>query len=420
MERARLNPPKRRKTRENANRKHFTEDNVLALRSKKDKQYLIWDMGTDAARGLAILVSPTGTKSYRAVYYFPGSVRPHYKHLGRVGEMTLDQARIETRKARGDAKKGIDPKADSAAADSFEAAVKKYITDRQIAKKGNSSAPKTQALMLRSCKEWLPRSAATIRGGEIEHLLSLIRDGDKTKDLKPRPYLANRLYSHLKDFFTWCARPNTGSIKMSPMIGVELPFDKMAPRDPAWAKGDAADSAIRALWKAADEIGGNEGKYVKMMLLLGKRKTALASMLWEEIKPDGFWDAPPSKSKNKRLHGVPLPRLAQRVLGQRQQGQTGKVFDDLPNLDRLQSKLRTLTGIEGFFWHGVRHLCETKTADLHIPPHIRDLLFDHSPDRGSGAGYDHSTYRTAMGEAMETWAKHVERLVGPEGVAVLR
>ena len=51
------------------------------------------------------------------------------------------------------------------------------------------------------------------------------RDGDKTKDLKPRPYLANRLYSHLKDFFTWCARPNTGSIKMSPMIGVELPFE---------------------------------------------------------------------------------------------------------------------------------------------------------------------------------------------------
>jgi hypothetical protein len=104
--------------------------------------------------------------------------------------------------------------------------------------------------------------------------------------------------------------------------------------------------------------------------------------------------------------------LAQRVLGQRQQGQTGKVFDDLPNLDRLQSKLRTLTGIEGFFWHGVRHLCETRTADLGILPHVRDLLFDHAPDRGSGKGYDHSTYKPAMAEALETWAAHVEGLVG--------
>jgi hypothetical protein len=30
-------------------------------------------------------------------------------------------------------------------------------------------------------------------------------------------------------------------------------------------------------------------------------------------------------------------------------------------------------------------------AELRIPPHIRDLILDHAPARGSGAGYDHYT-----------------------------
>jgi hypothetical protein len=108
------------------------------------------------------------------------------------------------------------------------------------------------------------------------------------------------------------------------------------------------------------------------------------------------------------------------VLGPRQQ--TGKVFGELtePHLNRLQAKLRRLTGIEDFIWHGVRHLCETKTADIGILPHVRDLLFDHMPERGSGKGYDHAEYKTAMRDAVEAWSIYVEGLVGAEGVRVLR
>ena len=53
----------------------------------------MWDEGGDSARGLAILVSPTGTRSYRCVYYYPGSPKPHWKHLGRVDEIELEEAR---------------------------------------------------------------------------------------------------------------------------------------------------------------------------------------------------------------------------------------------------------------------------------------------------------------------------------------
>jgi hypothetical protein len=88
-----LKRPKQRKTPSEPNRKHFTDDNVLKLRPNKGRQYLVWDAGTGAARGLAILVSPTGTASYRSVFYFKGSPKPHWMNLGRVGEMTLESVR---------------------------------------------------------------------------------------------------------------------------------------------------------------------------------------------------------------------------------------------------------------------------------------------------------------------------------------
>ena len=392
-------------------RKHFTETNVLKLPPKKGRQYLVWDQGTGAARGLAILVSPTGTASYRTVFYFKGSPKPHWMHLGRVGEMKLADARDLCRKARARAKEGEDPN-EKTHGDSFEVALTGYISDYQVGERRNKSAELTKAHMLRTCAAWRPRSVATIRDREIKELLRLIRDGDG-KELRPKPYLANRLHSHLRSFFQWCVGEKM--IKVSPMLGMAKPFARVQPRNRPWFKGEAADNAIKSLWHAADQIGGNEGRYVKAILLLGKRKVALANMLWEEIDKDWFWNAPQSDS-NKKLFGVPLSKLAQRVIGPRQQA--GKVFGDI-DLSRLQAKVRKLSGIEDFIWHGVRHVLETRTADIGILPHVRDLLFDHLPERGSGRGYDHADYKNQMRAAVEAWADHVEALVTPPGVTRL-
>jgi integrase len=398
------------------NRMKFTEKNVLTLKAHRTKQYQAWDHGNEAARGLSVLVSPSGVKSFRATFYFNGSSKPHFKSLGRVGEMSLAEARELTRKARGDARKGIDPRADDVRkSDAFEAAIEDYIKHEQIGRHQNKSAGKTQKVILFNTKDWQRRPVATIRYQEVEKLLQVIRDGDDAKGLKPRPYLANRLYSHLKDFFGWCVRSK--KIGSSPITDMERPWDGAKRRERPWFKKVLGDQAITALWRAANEIGGNEGKYLKAMILTGKRKSDLLSMHWEQIESDWFWDPPPSKSKNKRLHGVPLPDLARRVLHPRVTH--GLVFEGV-NLDRLQAEVRKRSGIEDFFWHGARHLVETKLGELRILPHIRDLLLDHVSQRGTGSVYDHHDYKPEMRTAMETWADHVEALVSAEGVALLR
>lgn len=422
-----MSKPKGKRKRAEANRKHFTEENVRTLRAKR-KQYLVWDEAShrsqdDCARGLAILVSPTGTKSYRCVYTYPGSAKPFWMHLGRVGEMTLHDARERCREIRGKARKGEDP-TDTESHDNFKVAVETYIKHEQIGKWENKSALETQTVMLNRCKEWHPRSVATIRRQEIRGLLERIRDGDAKIGRKAAPYLANRLYAHLSNFFDWCVERY--GLNASPMAGMDKPWEGAKARERDWFKETAGDNAIKALWQAANKIGGTDGKYLKLMLLTGKRRTALAEMRWEQIRPDWFWNAPKSEVKNKRLHPIPLPTLAQRVLHPRRSH--GPVFADVDPGELIKT-VRAVSGIADFFWHGLRHLAETKTAELRdrktnrpmILPHIRDLLFDHAPQRGSGRGYDHHDYLPEMRDAMEVWADYVQQLVGQEeGVRVLR
>src|SRR6266566_3413847 len=124
IERRRYVPPRRE-----ARRKSFTEQNVLRLKVEA-YQHFVWDAKTGSARGLAVLVNPTGTKTYFVNYRFPGSKRLHYKKLGRVGEVTVEEARTAAIAARRAASQGKDPKADDPnRSDAFEAVFEAYIKE---------------------------------------------------------------------------------------------------------------------------------------------------------------------------------------------------------------------------------------------------------------------------------------------------
>jgi integrase len=401
------------------NLKRLTEDNVLRLPVRRRRQYMAWDAGTDAARGLGVLISPTGTRSYRVVYYYPGSSKPHSMHLGRVGEMTLADARARALAARKKAREGFDPKADDVTkSTAFKNAVESYVSHWQIGKRGNVTADECQRILLKACAAWHERPVATIRPDEIDKLLCTMRNGDDT--VKPRPYLANKLHSLLRTFFAWCATPTRGYVKSSPMVGIEKPFDKERSRDRVFTDGE-----LQAIWRAADTIGGSEGRFLKMLILSGKRKGALAQMRWQEIDDKWFWKPPQSEHRNKRLHAIPLPSLAQRVLGPRQpHGYVfpGPVDGTYYNGDGvLHRRVRSASKVADFYPHALRHTAETRLAELGVAPHIRDLLFDHQSKRGAGAGYDHYHYGEEMREAIELWSVHIDRLVQPDGaVRVLR
>jgi integrase len=408
-------------------RKQLDEDNVLRLPLKR-KQYIVWDKGQ---KGLHVLVSPGGARTYRSLYYFPGSSKSHSRKLGRVGEITVEKAQALCRADQKAAREGIDPKRESASRpDSFEAVVNEYVEREQIGRKQNETWKEASRILLKECAAWKHRPIASIRVEEIEDLLESVRDGDGEQ--RGRPYLAVKLWGHLGSLFRWSVKKR--KLTINPMLSIDRPWEGAEPRDRVFT-----DDELRRLWTCGtretvaangDKIRMNpvEGAYLKLLILTGKRrgklegerKRGLSAMRWGEIG-DNSWDwTPPPGKKNKRMHPVPLPRLAQRILT-RLKPKDAKPDDFVfPSLNwRFQFRVKRLSGIEDFYPHAIRHTVETKLAELKVKPHVRDMLLDHATMRGSGKDYDHFDYREEKLEALELWADYVERLVKPEGADAL-
>jgi len=420
----RYRPKPERKPPSPPNRKRLTEKNVLTLPAK-GKQYLVWDdsTGKDAAHGLAVLVSPRCVKSYRCVYYFPGSSKPHWKHIGRVGEVSLEEAREATRNARGMARKGEDPKAtDPTRSGTFKASVDDYIKEEQKGRRGNKSADATGAVILNNTTSWHTRPVATLTYREISKLLAGIRDGDPDRDLKPRPYLSVRLYSHLRDLFGWLARER--QIKSSPMTGMPEPWEGATSRDRVFG-----DDEVKAIWQAGNSLAPVEEAYVKLILLLGLRRNEMALARWSEfddLSHPGLFTVPTervkmkaaSKLKKKPVYRTPLPPLAQRILRSIRQDGEDMVFPGL-RADRIKNKLVKAGAPDDFNLHTCRHTITTFLENAGHDEFDRGLILNHSSS-GVTAGYSHGFALDRKHELLEKWADHIEKLVAPEGATLFR
>jgi integrase len=397
-----------------AKRLHFTDTNVLSLSPDKSQQYLIWDEGTGSVRGLTILVSPRGGKSYRMSYYYEGSPKAHWKNLGRVDAFEfVEEARDAARKVLQLVRQGRDPNAgEPIKVELFQQALDLFFRStkaRKGKKRSERSAQISHQFILKHCAPWLKRPVASIRQSEVNELLEALLVGDDAKGIRGKPYASLRLHAHLTTFYTWCVGKQY--VTQSPLFAIEKPWDGAAPRERPWFEGKPANDAIKSLWRCADQLTDVEGKYLRMLLLTGKRKTPIAKMRWEEIDDSWFWNAPKSDIDNKRLHPIPLPALAKQILGRRQA--TGAVFDGINPNQNLQNKIRKLTGIDTFIFHGTRHVAETKLAELRVPTDIRDRLFDHAPKRGSGKHYDKYLYKDEMRAALTLWGDHILSFVAP-------
>jgi integrase len=387
-----------------------------------------WDI---VAPGLGVRVTDKGRRSFVVWYRHFGKARrdtlkPQYPAL------SLEEARREAEETSRDIQAGRDPRLsgrdprahyapnyilDADTPESYVGAVDEYIRRYQKGSQQNRSWKEVDRALLKFGENWdLPISDITAR--DIRAKLEAIRDGGEGN--APAPYMANRSYSYLRTFFSWCAEPGIEIIENSPMGGMKKPWNGEASRDRVFN-----DDEIAAIWKAADvQKSSQAGTFVKMLLLTGKRKGALAAMRWSEIDENGLWVPPQDlriKRGNKRLHAIPIPALGLRII-QALPKVSDSVFPGrnvekpfLPG-SKLQKSIQKSSGVEDFFFHGLRHTMETGLAELRVPPHVRDIVLDHAPARGAGAGYDHHHYRDEMSEALEAWSDQVQKILVEKNV----
>jgi integrase len=370
------------------------------------------------ARGLRVAVYPTGRKSY-IVRFRNGAGRT--RKLTLAPGITLAAARKLAADAMLEVAQGRDPSTAKQAAKASAIAATKKSTDggdtveRWAATFITRHAEKKRTSTERQIRHvfddvvvpaWKGRTVHDIKRRDIIDLIEGLAEA--------KPVMANRVHAWLSKFFKWLASRDV--IEASPCIGVERPASERA-RDRV-----LSDAEIKAVWKAADAIGGSAGACVQMMMLLGQRRSEIAGMRRSEIDGD-LWTIPAQRMKGKRPHTLPLPKQALEIIERMPRiGDGDLVFtitDKAPigHFDRIKRQLDTHAKInEPWVLHDIRRSVASGMPALNIAIPVIEKILAHR--KGTFAGivgtYQRHGFVPEMRSALQRWADRVDAIVSGE------
>jgi integrase len=400
------------------NRRRFTEENVRRLELPADGQVVWWDEKTT---GLSVLLSQK-TRTYRCTFILHG--KKISDKIGRVGEVKLEDARKQVIRWRGQASLGTDPRHEKAGKETFGDVVERFITD--YCKANQRTWDQTERALKVNCEKWWSKPIDTITSKDVHQLLDgFAREG--------HPYKARNTRVMLRKLYAWA---KTRQLVKAQLI--EGPDDyERRHRERVYS-----DDEVKTIWRAADKLNPMESAFVKLLVLLAPRKTALACMRrsqWDNSTDPTVWTTPHELTKSRKrlrdprkrcIYVTPLPLLAIRILkGIPRDTDPDVVFPGLsvyttksghPKLntqtivDRLQQH-----GFKGFVPHACRHTISTFLENEGHSEFERGLVLNHAGTSVT-AGYSHGFAGKLKLELLTKWSDHVERLVMPAGVTLLR
>jgi integrase len=403
---------------------NITKSYVDGLKCR-DAAYIKWDSKVPGFGVKVYAKKKTNrcTKSF-VLRYSNAVGKRRMETLGVYGPMTPTQARERAEQRVVEIREGVDPLADKKAKrlavasddSTFRQVVDLFI--ERYAKPRQRSWALTQRVLEANCARWLDRSIGSITQAEVQELLDEFLAGGQ-------PAKARVTHSWLKTFFGWAYR--RGILEHSVVDRVEIHIEsKVRVRT-------YSDDEIKSVWEAANELEGIEGGFVKLILLLGVRKSELAGMKRIEFDAPAnptVWTVPHERVKirksatAKRAYIVPLPPLTQRIIKSLPRSdnellfpgsQTGKALIPGPTLRR---KIWKLSGVDDWGYHACRHTIATWLENEGHSEYERGLVLNHSA-YGVTAGYSHGYPTDLKRQLLEKWADHVAGIVQPKGVAVL-
>jgi integrase len=311
-------------------------------------------------------------------------------------------------------KLGQDPAGDKAegrrrAAETFEVVSKKFLAFQKGELRPDSYR-QVERHILRHASNLREDQLASIDRRRIASLIAAIKEEAGT-------VTANRVGSTFSYFFTWAM--GQGMAEVNPTIGIAK-FSEQ-PRERVLSDGE-----LGLIWSAAGD--DHFGAIVKLLMLSGQRADEIASLRWSEIADDVI-TLPSERTKNKRLHRVPLSDPAIAILaeqplrvetdGSRRElvfgiGQRG--FSGWSRCkERLDERVAKEIGRPLPAWriHDLRRSVATGMAKLQIQPHVIESVLNHVTGSRSAISrvYNQNTYEPEKQQALDLWAEHVLAVV---------
>ncbi len=237
------------------------------------------------------------------------------------------------------------------------------------------------------------------------------------------PVGANRIMAYARACYGWGGKANL--VEANPFAGLAPPGRERA-RDRVLAPEE-----VRAVWRAAGELGPVHGGYVRFLLLTLQRREEVAGATWSELAPDlSTWTIPAERAKNDRAHLVHLAPDARAVLEVIPRVRASLVFalpggGKLTAFSAIKRRLdaaiaaeeaqaaaeqgREVVPVAPWTFHDFRRAGVTALAGQGFPPHVCDRLLNHVSGaiQGVAAVYQRAEFLAERKAALEAWAAHV-------------
>jgi integrase len=355
--------------------------------------------------------------------------------LGTVDRLSADQARKAAKARLARVELGGDPQqekqeARASAGDTVGRLVDDYLARRHHetgkARLRKSSYEATE-LYLR--KHWRPLH--NFAASKVDRCIIAARLNAIETEISS--VTAARARVALSTMFAWAI--GEGRVESNPVIGTNKPSE------PAARDRVISDAEITEIWAACRD--DSFGYIVKLLLLTGARRDEIGDLAWNEIDLDrGVLNLPPDRTKNGRLHLVPLAPAAIAILksvpqSMRADGTLKHLFGEGQGgfsgwskakaaLDRRINDARTAVAaglgttasksqpILNWRLHDLRRTVATVMADkLGILPHIIEATLNHVSGHKAGVAgvYNRATYVREVATALLIWADHLKSIV---------
>jgi integrase len=330
--------------------------------------------------------------------------------LGSAEVLTAEQARAAAKKILATVALGHDPQAEKVARRSADKFTLAAMIEDYLASKESSVRARTFAEVQRY-----------LRGPYFKSLHGMPVDNIARRDVAIRlsaimnengAVSAANARSALSALFVWALA--NGRAQANPVVGTARP------KTPPARDRILTDRELAAIWKAAGDDAF--GRVLKLLMLLGQRRTEVGGMAWSEIDlQHGTWTIPAHRAKNHRAHTLPVSSFAlhivrgvPRVVGR------DTLFGDradsgLTGWARPKAALDARLGDSVMPWtlHDLRRTLATRLCDLGTAPHVVEQILNHQSGHRAGIVgiYNRSSYEREVKVALAAWGEHIRTLL---------
>jgi len=355
----------------------------------------------EALPGFSLRVAASGRKSFCVLYRSGRRLRRYT--LGRYPVLGLARARDLARAALAEAALGGDPalkKVERRRALSFAELASEYL---ELHARPNKKTWREDERRIR--KTLLPAfrhmPATDIERAHVRDLLDAIL-------LRGASYEANRTHAQLRKMFNWALARDL--VEKNPVAGLPRPAQERR------RQHVLREDEIRRFWEALERESPAVAASLKLRLYTAQRGGEVLTMRWEDIElSTGWWTIPGERSKNDLSHRVFLAAATRALLPAR--GDSPWVFPNrdgtgpMPSTQKSIERVRKRAGIE-LRGHDLRRTAASHMASIGVPRLVLAKILNHV-ERGVTAVYDRYSYDREKREALETWARRLDEILGP-------